>query len=213
MEVHTGISCPLGRFVRRNGAVAYSITVPPRYEAAVRAEGMVSGRNIGGYTEWIPREFSGSPFLDLLYQTDLAQGVEDLPENVSAAMLANVNRAIGRMPRSIESFEAVDGTYLNTDSLVPYRVFLVAGANRVDVSGVPLRYYWAEGADGSLVVFDVKVFSQQFSQRGISDLAGGQEPTHYDVIVFYQTAAVFRELNRANPARFAQFVTRACATR
>jgi len=215
MEVHAGLSCPLGRFVQRNGTLAYSITAPARFSQELGTHGLVPGTEREGFgREWIPREFSGSPFLDLLYEADLAREVVDLPENVSTSLLVNVNRAVGRLPRSVETFDVVDGSYMNTDSLIPYRVFLVAGANRVDVSGVPLRYHWREGRDGSLIVIGVQAFSQDFKERGISNLASrGASPTHYDVVVLYQTAAVFRALRRTDPARFTQFVTRACATR
>lgn len=219
MEVHRGISCPLGRFVLRNGNIAYTVSAPPRYQAQLRTDNMVEGVErwqedgtpLG--REWLPREFAGTPFNDLLFAADLTEEVTQLPGDVSLQLLAHLNLATRRLPRSLRGFTPIDGSYINTDSLIPYRVFLVERANRVDISGVPLRYTWIADSGGSLLIRGVYPFSDEFTRRGITNFTGGRrgEPTHYDVIVLYQTAAVFRQLNRAQPARFRQFVTRACA--
>src|SRR5262249_2917530 len=103
-------------------------------------------------------------------------------------------------------------SYLNTDQQVTYQVYLVAGERRVDIAGVPFRYFWNYAADRSALISNVEALSQTWppDQTLTNFFDRNSEPTQYDVVSLFQTAGVFRELRNANPQAFGHFVSAAC---
>lgn len=206
LEMHRGLACPLGRFVQRGGEIAYTIPEDESLEAAARLtkQGLVEI----GPDEWIAKEFAKTVFASLMEAADFAD-VDPLPETIAAQLVTTVNASVSPAART----EVEGGSYINSDAQVTYRVFLMEGKNRAEISGVPLRYFWRQASDGSAIIKDVAVLSQDWPRnaRLTNFLRGSEEPTQYDVVSFYQTAAVFRQLNAAAPSDFKSFVTSACA--
>jgi hypothetical protein len=206
LDMHRGLACPLGRFVQRGGEIAYTIPEDesPAGSARLTKRGLVET----GPGEWIAKEFANGMFASLMEAADFAD-VDPLPETLAANLVTSVNTYVSPAERT----EVEGGSYINSDAQVTYRVFLMEGKNRVEISGVPLRYYWRQAADGSAIVRRIAALSQDWpaNTRLTTFSRASAEPTQYDIVSFYQTAAVFRQLNAAAPGDFKLFVTSACA--
>jgi hypothetical protein len=206
LGVHKGLACPLGRFVLRDGEIAF--TVPADNSAAslrrLAARGLVRATDGG----WIAKEFANTDFEGLMADADFADTVT-LPNTLSAQLMTGVNTSVSATARS----EVERGSYINSDAQVTYRVFLLAGKGRAEVAGVPLRYYWSYAADRSAIVNRIEVLEQEWPDRPrLTDFASlDAETTQYDVASLFQSAGIFRQVRTQAPADFRAFVTAACS--
>jgi hypothetical protein len=206
-----GLACPLGRFVARDGIIAYTIAkfMDPESRRAMMNAGLKRHR--------IAREFDGTPFETLLHAADFAE-TTPLPPAMAQELTASLNAANGINGFVIEAADQTEkpiGSLINTDAQVHYRVYLVAGAHRVEISGVPLRYFWELDRSGAAGVFAVDSLSQNFSAgEGLSNWETMKtQPTQYDVVNFYQVAGMFRQLHESHPTQFSAFVDQVCGER
>jgi hypothetical protein len=210
-NLHAGLACPLGKFVRRGGEIAFTIPPDQGIEAFARLKAAGAVR-LARYSNpvFAAKEFAGTAFIRLLEKADFAD-VEPLPRDLEATIADNINRASGTGPI------AGEGVYVNSDAQTTYIVYLVddqPGRGRVEISGVPLKYSWVRRRDGSFGVHQVEAFSQQFSARpSLTVFQSNSQATQYDVVSLYQAAGVFRALHQANANAFSAFVDSACGGR
>jgi hypothetical protein len=202
LTMHQGLACPLGQFVSRGGEIAY--TVPEdKSPIHLRQQGLVESAGA-----WVAREFAKTEFESLLDFTDLWTDDEPLPDDLAKRLMNDVNGRLSSRPRQANEV----ASYINSDSQVTYRVFLMQDKGRAEVAGVPLRYYWQQATDQSAIVFQITALAQNWTgQPRLTDFkAAAAEPTQYDAVLFYQAAAVFSEVRSAAPADFKAFVSMAC---
>jgi hypothetical protein len=111
-----------------------------------------------------------------------------------------------------DDLNSMIGSYINSGMQVTYRVYLLPRTGRVEIGGVPLRYFWKMEQDGSAGVFSVEMYAQNWGAGArLTDLrAPNANPTQYDVVNFYQVAALFSQMHESNAAGFATFVNQAC---
>lgn len=203
-----GLVCPLARFVQRDGLIAYTVVhymneASP--QAIIRA-GLARRR--------VAKEFDGTPFEPLLRAADFA-ATTPLPDGKAHAIAAAINESNGIgafvLRASVESEKPV-GSYINTDLQVTYKVYLMDGIQRVEVAGVPLRYYWELDTTGTPGVFSVEALAQNWgADARLSDWSAADvKPTQYDIVNFYQVAGLLRALHGANAQAFGTFVQQAC---
>ena len=204
----SGIACPLGQFVARDGLIAFTV---PKYftqdsPANMARAGLVRRR--------VAREFDGTPFVPLLKAADFGD-TQPLPPAVTQRISDAINTAhgIGRLVLDASvDLDTMIGSYLNSGLQVTYHVYLMPGTGRVEIGGVPLRYYWKLENDGSAAIFSVEMFAQDWPAGShLSNVtAPDAKPTQYDIVNFYQVAALFQQLHESDAAGFATFVDRAC---
>ena len=208
VDMPRGLACPLGQFVARDGLIAY--TVPKYLDVDSRAmllrAGLVRHR--------IAREFDGTPFETLLKAADFG-ATAPLPQATANKMMAEINRADGIGGLMLAASDVGDnmvGSFLNGGMQVTYRVYLMQGAGRVEIGGVPLRYYWTMEPAATAGVFAVEMYAQNWPAGShLTDwTVPGAQPTQYDIVNFYQVAGMFRQLHDADPAEFAGFVDAVC---
>ena len=213
IEIHQDLACPLGRFVRRGGIIAF--TLPPMHELEdvmrLSNEGVVfklmqfgyAGEFVVGYA----REFVDTPFENLFFGMDFLDTVP-LTDELSNQIIENVSTAAGLTQDSMVNRE---GSYINSDQQVEYQVYLVVENSEVDVAGMPLKYHWDWQEDRQPRIQKVEGWSSVFDRNRIatSDEIFGQ----YDYINTAQVAGIFRELSRDNPMNFSDFVDDACGGR
>ncbi len=200
-----GLACPLGRFVARHGLIAYTVVhfMDDDSPRSLMRAGVVRHR--------LAREFDGTRFEGLLRAADFA-AAEKLPGNLGSSIAASVNsdNGIGAylLTASYGGNDNV-GSFVNADFQVTYQVYLMPGARRVEIAGVPLRYFWQLDHSGAAGVFSVQALSQNWADAARLSAANAA-PTQYDVVNFYQVAGLFRQLDASAPAAFATFVEQAC---
>lgn len=214
LEAHAGVACPLGKFIIRNGLVLY--TVPPdvpkgledEQARRITKEGLVRVRMSGGF---VAKEFENTNFVELLSGSDFAATVS-LPKNINEELVQSINDALGKGRRLAEDLGPM-GSYVNTDSQIVYKTYLLAGTKRVDIAGVPLRYDWDYATDGLALVNSVRAYSTKW--RGAPELANladkNARVSQYDYVTFYQIGGIFRQIFMSNPSSFRSFVDKACA--
>lgn len=205
-----GLACPLGRFVRRDGLIAYTIPkfLDPDSRRRLLALGIVRHR--------VAREFDGTPFETLLRAADFGATVP-LDPRQAQALSASLNAETGVDAAIIGAALGDDGSVgslINADMQVRYRVYLDAARGRAEIAGVPVRYYWQLDRSGAAGVFAMAVYAQSWPPgAGLTPWAQtGAAPTQYDIVAFYQLAGLFRQVHETDPAGFAAFVDRACAS-
>lgn len=203
-----GLACPLGQFVARDGLVAYTVPkyVDPDSRAAMLRAGVVHHR--------IAREFDGTIFEKLLKAADFG-ATEPLPPALTQQIIAGINRSNGITGMVIDASDDVNamvGSYINSGMQVTYRVYLMPRTGRVEIGGVPLRYFWKMERDRSAGVFSVEMYAQDWAAGiRLTDLAApNARPTQYDVVNFYQVAGMFAQLHESDAAAFSAFVDQAC---
>jgi len=203
-----GLACPLGQFVARDGLIAYTV---PKYVDQNSPANMVRA---GLVRHRVAREFDGTPFIPLLKAADFGD-TQPLPPALSERISDAINSAhgIGRfvLDASVD-LDKLIGSYLNTGLQVTYHVYLMPGTGRVEIGGVPLRYFWKMENDGSAAVFTVEMYAQDWPAGShlTNVTAPDAKPTQYDIVNFYQVAALFQQLHDNDAAGFATFVDRAC---
>lgn len=209
LQMPQGLACPLAEFTQRGGLIAYTVPkiVDPNSIHLLRAAGVVRHR--------IAREFDGSGFEPLLRAADFAES-EPLPQGVGSSIAASINATNGIGAFLASAAVGLDnpvGSYINSDFQVTYAVYMMTDQNRVEVAGVPLRYYWALTNSSWANVFSVEALSQAWPSgtRLTFQVGADTRPTQYDVINFYQVAGVFHQLDQTAPASFDNFVQAACA--
>jgi hypothetical protein len=200
-----GLACPLGQFVARDGLIAYTVPkyIDPDSRMMMRRAGLVRHR--------IAREFDGTPFEALLKAADFGD-TQPLPPALEAQIAGNINTAHGIGGLVLVASEDLDtliGSYINSGLQVTYHVYLMPGTGRVEIGGVPLRYYWKMDRDGTGAVFSVELYAQDWP-AGSHLSAPGAKPTQYDIVNFFQVAGLFQQLHESDAAGFAAFVDRAC---
>jgi hypothetical protein len=203
-----GLACPLGRFVERDGLIAYTVVkfMNENSPRALMRAGVVRRK--------LAREFDGTKFETLLKAADFA-ATEPLPDGIGGQIAADINAQNGVGAMMLKAAYVEDekpGSFVNSDVQVTYDAFLMRQSGRVDVAGVPLRYYWLLDSAGLPNVFSVEAVAQNW-QRGatLTDwTAPGAAPTQYDVVNFYQVAAVLRQVHLSAPEAFGRFVEQAC---
>ena len=203
LRTHSALACPLARFVQRSGLVAF--TVPPQMNPAELKKLELQAAPIDKYpTAHIAKEFQGTSFKQLLASADFAQ-TSNLPDALRRRIVARLSPGVKPRRATPES----GALWFNTDHQVTYQVYLGA---RIHINGRPLRYYWEPAPAGGASVYDVEIFSQTWQgQPRLSDFrTSGLRPTQFDIVTMYQTAGVFRQVRRTNPAAFQRFVTAVC---
>ena len=208
LEMHKGLACPLGKFVTRGGIIAYTIPPGNRDEAPqTRRSRMARAGLVNEGNEGVAQEFAETGFRGLFEEADFADD-EPLPSDLETRIITKINNALGPNRTS-----DAGGSYVNTDDQVTYQVYLVAQARRVDITGVPLRYYWRYASDGSALITSVTALSQDWSEgQALTDFSEPNDgATQYDIVSMYQAAGVFRQLREVNSSKFTRFVSTACA--
>lgn len=221
LEMQRGLACPLGRFVLRGGRLLATLppvpnakelsaagvmpVTPARLPAALKASPLSQVL----YGMFVAKEFKNSSFEALAVQADFSRSAP-LPPALRSEIIHNVNNYINTAYGSRVSPIDDNGSYINTDRQVSYRVFLVKEKNEAEISGVPLRYSWTTADGKPPVIDDVEALSQEWPDgTRVSEPVG--QPTQYDVISLYQASAVMRQLRASRPDHFKTFVSRACA--
>lgn len=205
LEIHDGLACPLGQFVRRGGTLAFTplspmTELPPMPEQADLArlidEGIVQNTIAG--------EFFNTPFYSLFEGMDFLERAK-LPQALSKELAASISAEAG----ITESPYSTLGSHIISDQQVEYKVFLVKESDEVEIGGAPLLYDWDWQDNGQPVINYVDGWSLDFERNRLAnfpDEAFGQ----YDFVVTAQAAGVFRELSQANPNLFNGFVAHVC---
>lgn len=236
LDLHDGIACPLGKFVSREGFIAYTIPADMSNEARqrMRRAGLlapngdrIEDEEVSSTLSFLGRrklaaEFANTKFMPLLHAADFADA-RDLPSDLEDTIISRLNASLGT-DRSLS--DRAIGSFVNTDQQVTYEVYLMLDTGRVETVGVPLRYHWKLAEDGSALVEEVQALSEPDPTDKLTDLSHlDREPpqhdligfleaaemfTQYDVISLFHAAGVFRGIYAANPRSFAEFVTRAC---
>jgi hypothetical protein len=188
-----GMACPLARFVARNGSIAF--TIPEITDDSFFSKnGLVKYKNSNAL---VAREFSNTRFADFLKDLDLDTTITvPLQSNLRNGIMNEINSANGT------SAAYAPRSYVNADFHVTYSAYLDTknGRNIVDIAGLPLRYYWAIASNGKAAITNVRIFSFPTTEDGLV----------YDAILFFQNAAVFKQINQEAKARFASFTSAAC---
>jgi hypothetical protein len=200
-----GLACPLGEFTARDGVVAY--TVPKYMDPHSRIEMLDSGLA----HHRIAREFDNTPFAPLLKAADFGATVP-LPPAEADQITGGINSAngiSGIVLTAADDLDTMIGSYINSGMQVTYHVYLMPAAHSAEIGGVPLRYFWKLDQSGAAGIFSVEMYAQNWAP-GTQLSQPGAAPTQYDVVNFYQVAALFRQLHETNPAAFTTFVDRAC---
>jgi hypothetical protein len=203
-----GLACPLARFVARNGIIAY--TMPKFLDPASRQEMIRAGLK----HHRIAREFDGTVFEPLLHEADFAQ-TTPLSPAMARMLTSGLNAANGLSGFVINAADTTEkpfGSLINTDAQVRYHVYLLAATQRVEIAGVPLRYFWELDSSGAAGVFAVDEIAQTWPPgTQLTDWsAPGARPTQYDVVNFYQVSGLFRQIHLTQPQAFDAFVESAC---
>lgn len=203
-----GLACPLGKFVSRGGVIAYTI---PRYKDP---RSLMLMHEAGLAHHRVAREFAGTPFEALLRAADFG-ATEALPPAVTDRILASINQAHGLrglIMSAADDDAPMVGSFINSDLQMTYHVYLQPASGRVEIGGVPLRYYWKLDGAGAAGVFGVEIFSQNWPAGShLTDLTRpNAQPTQYDIVNLYQVAALFRALHETNSPAFNGFVAQAC---
>jgi hypothetical protein len=203
-----GLACPLGRFVERDGFIAY--TVPRFMDVESRRE----MTRVGLKHHRVAKEFENTAFETLLHAADFA-AAQNLPDPVADRLMAGLNGSNGLTGFVVDAADSEPqaiGSLVNTDAQVRYHVYLVSAKNRVEIGGVPLRYFWQLDRGGAAGVFAVQAFAQNW-QPGttLTDFSlKNAQPSQYDIVNFYQVAGMMRQLNISNHDKFKAFVDQAC---
>jgi hypothetical protein len=208
VDMPAGLACPLGQFVARGGLIAYTV---PKYLDEGSRQTMLRER-IRHHR--VAREFDGTPFEALLHAADFADTTKLAPA-IAHALTVSMNDPNGLGGFVIDAAAEASnpiGSLINTDVQVQYHVYLMAGVQKVEIGGVPLRYFWELDRSGAAGVFAVDVFAQNWpTGTTLSDLSlPGGHATQYDIVNFYQVSGLFRQLHAENPAQFDNFVAQAC---
>lgn len=236
LDMHKGVACPLATFIGRGGEILYTL-VPPARTSGLGGTGLVPGRDVRNvahlflarpvtdfraldateqerlireisWEEWLAQEFAGGPFMQLLAHTDMTREVEPLPVELALAYYLEQARSV---PENSNDSGDADGSYVNTDADVTYKVFLVNASKTVDVTGVPLRFRWMANGDTPEITAVYTLKDEFPPGSSLTDFQKTKaEPSHYDVVVFYQTAGIFQEMRRQSPTNFATFRAKAC---
>jgi hypothetical protein len=203
-----GLACPLGKFTERGGLVAYTI---PKFLDEESQRNML---RIGLRHHRIAKEFDGTAFETLLRAADFAK-TRPLPPALAQKLSDGINQSNG-----VDGFvlkvaaggDRVIGSLINTDAQVRYQVYLLPATHRVEVAGVPLRYYWQLEPSGDAAVFAVEEIAQDFpAGANLSNWSAPvAQPTQLDVVNFYQVSGLFRELRTSHTAAFGAAVTASC---
>jgi hypothetical protein len=203
-----GLACPLGQFVSRDGLIAYTV---PKYVDQESPANMVRA---GLVRHRVAREFDGTPFVPLLKAADFGD-TQPLPPALTQRISDAINKThgIGRLVLDASmDLDAMIGSYLNSGLQVSYHVYLMPGSGRVEIGGVPLRYYWTLDNGGAAAIFSVEMYAQDWPAGShlTNVTAPDAKPTQYDIVNFYQVAGLFQQLHESDAAGFASFVDRAC---
>ena len=201
VRMPAGLTCPLARFVARDGLIAY--TVPRFLDEDGRRELM----NLGIVRHRIAHEFDGTPFEPLLRAADFAQ-TRPVPPAIAQPLIAALNAINGVNSLIVlASDEDPIGSMLNADVQTRYTAYLDPVRHTLDMSGVPLRYFWQYGLGGTANVFSIEALAQNWpAGAGLS-----AKPGQIDVANFYQSAGLLREMHLADAPGFAAFTDRVCA--
>jgi hypothetical protein len=221
LELQRGLACPLGRFVLRGGRLLATLppepnakrlsdagvvpVTPKSLPAALKAHPF--SRALHGM--FVAKEFKNTSFETLAVQADFSE-TGPLPPSLRSEIIRSVNNYISTAYGS-KGTTSENGSYVNTDRQVTYRVFLVKERKEADISGVPLRYSWITTDGKPPIIDDVVALSQEWPDgTHVSDPTA--QPTQYDVISLYQASGVMRQLSASRPDHFKNFVSRVCAS-
>ncbi len=220
-EMHPQLVCPLGRFIRREGRLVFSIP-SDRSEPGQEKLRSLGLEPYGSSGLWVAKEFKRNAVVALLLGMDFAN-VESLPSTMETDLLKSLNSSIGG---KLDGLANDWDSYFNTDSMSRITTFLMENSNTAETSGIPLRFYWRAVGDQTTVT-EVEVYSQRLGDDKISDLSALDLPrvnrmrndqlrslvstfNQIDFISAYQSAAVFRSIHRNNTDNFSDFVGAAC---
>ena len=183
---------PLMKFIQRNKFIIYTVPVAGFNrnfftDNALRAFRRVEPLGMG----YVAKEFLGTQYAELLEWTDFAETVP-MSRNLQQQILSHIKTGPGVFTG--------DGSYVNADFHVNYKVFLeIEGGKRVvNVAGLPLRYFWfASKTGGGVKVDKLEVFrypSEPLSQQDRS-------------VMLFQTTAILRQFSKTNPKEFNRFLS------
>jgi hypothetical protein len=203
-----GLACPLGKFVDRGGIVAYTV---PKF---LDDDSLRTMMRIGLRHHRIAKEFDGTIFEPLLRAADFGR-TRPLPPDLARKLSGDINTANGVdgfVLRVADGNDQVVGSLINTDAQVRYQVYLIPATHRVEIAGVPLRYYWQMEPGGDAAVFAVDELSQDWAAgTHLTDWSAlVARATQFDVVNFYQVSGVFRQLYSTQPRAFAAATKAVC---
>jgi hypothetical protein len=178
---------PLMKFIQRGSYIAYTIPMAGLNKDYFQQNALLPVPKSGAY---VAKEFKSVPHTEFLREVDLDTDTEAMPPNLKAMIMQDVNKGNKQL--------AEEGSYVNADFHVKYQVFLdnANGKKVADVGGLPLRYHWNIAIDGSAILEDVEVFT--FPEEDF-DL-------QYRAVLFFQTAAILRQLSQDNRQEFDRFL-------
>jgi hypothetical protein len=198
LPIPLGMVCPLAQFVNRNGSIIF--TIPSKEDPSFfNANRLVQYEDTNAY---VAAEFSGTRFAKFFEDLDLADITVKMPNNMRLALMREINNA-NAIPSSTKIDPSDWESYVNADFHVTYSAYLQNFQNRkrVDIAGLPLRYYWSPQRSGKALINDVEVFDFPTTETGLL----------YDAVIFFQNTAVFRQFRKDRADNFRAFSEAACS--
>lgn len=188
------ILLPLLEFVSRGSYIAY--TLPEEKDVDYFLRNKLIKTSIDQST-YVAKEFIAlrhQQFLkdiDFLGDGDMTEIETDpLPEKVVNSIKAEVNGSLP-IPKEWD-------TYVNADFNVRYRAYLrtTNGQRTIEIAGLPLRYYWGYSSNRKAAITDVRIL--KFPDKKYS--------LRWRAVVFFQAAAILRQIKLENRAEFNRFL-------
>jgi hypothetical protein len=175
-------------FIKSESAIAYTIPMMDPDSSCLQKNRLVES----GWAYFFEgfKDISQSVFLD---SVDLDTRVKPLPNETQIMIV----RSLGQSALQERNYD-LEGSYVNTDIIVKYQVYLAteAGNKVVNVGGNPLRYnYQYDNATKKTSIWKVEMFSFPESAFNLQDKA----------FIFFQTTAILRRIYNKNPAEFDRF--------
>lgn len=167
---------------------------------------------VGTEGEFVATALNYGPILDMLMYVDYSPHFVE--EESNQELVDRANQILASSEVSIE--DAYDGTYINTDVDAEFITTLTDG--RVEMSGVPARYYWLSDRRSRYPWIE-KVHNAQTARElgdNITTEFGPQvrSTTEFRQLVlmqqralnFYQTAALFRTFAHSNSGAWIAYI-------
>ncbi|HEY0686316.1 MAG TPA: hypothetical protein VGD45_28505 [Steroidobacter sp.] len=204
LPIEARLACALGKFVRNDRVLAYSVPMVADDPAFFAREGLVEQQG-----DYVAGELAA--YTAELYAADLDAAIEEIADaETHKLILDSMNDLVRRSGQTLRALAPLgaegSGTYVNADFNVTYKVYLSRqGARKfVDFAGLPLQYFWSLTKDGRTPTFyDVAVFK----------FPGEQDAGQLASISMFHNAALFRWMKSHQPAQFERYVSDICTSR
>lgn len=193
LEIPERTICPLAQFVNRDGIIAFTVPVVA-FDADYFAKNNLIESNEDDY---VAKEFFDAGLADFLEKVDLDTLTVPLEREWQTKIKTDIN---GKNGGAVNKW-VKPGTYVNADFHITYQALLVEKTGRliVDIAGLPLRYHWDVGSNGAILnKIEIYAFPQE------------KQKLHYEAVLFFQNAAIFRQFKLDKPADFNRFASEAC---